>query len=215
MAVEIAHPVVKAGGMTLKRLIDILGAAAGLILSAPAFALISLLLRSSTGEKVFFRQVRIGRNGKGFAMLKFNTMQAMTEAQFQQYLENNPPKKFEYEKFQKLSHDPRLTPLGRFLRRTSLDELPQLWNVLKGEMSLVGPRPFLPEQQAMYGRACALYSQVRPGITGLWQVSGRNLLSFQERVDCDISYVENWSLLMDISILIRTPLAVLSQRGAY
>jgi lipopolysaccharide/colanic/teichoic acid biosynthesis glycosyltransferase len=215
MAVEIAAPRLRAGGPGLKRLVDILGAAAGLILTAPILVLISLWIKVSMGGKVLFRQIRIGKDGKSFSLLKFSTMCPMTEAEFQRFLERHPAQKMEYEQFQKLARDPRLTAAGSFLRRTSLDELPQLWNVLKGEMSLVGPRPFLPEQIEIYGRALSLYVRVRPGITGLWQVSGRNCLSFQERVDCDISYVENWSLILDISILVRTAGAVLSQRGAY
>ena len=215
MAVEIARPAVSVKGQTLKRLLDILGAAAGLVLAAPIFAFIGLSIKASRGGKVFFRQERVGKNGKCFRLVKFSTMRDMSSDEFQRILDRNPQQKLEYKQFQKLAHDPRLTRVGSFLRRTSLDELPQLWNVLKGEMSLVGPRPFLPEQAEMYGRARDLYAQVQPGITGLWQVSGRNNLSFQQRVECDISYLENWSLMLDISILVRTPLAVLSQRGAY
>jgi len=215
VAVELAHPGVKARGQTLKRLVDILGASAGLILAAPIIVLTGLWIKASTGNQVFFRQERVGKDGKSFYMFKFATMRSMTGEEFQRFLERHPAQRLEYEQFQKLAHDPRLTPVGRLLRHTSLDELPQLWNVLKGDMSLVGPRPFLPEQAAMYGRVLDLYVQVRPGITGLWQVSGRNCLSFQQRVDCDLSYLENWSLMLDISILLRTPLAIFSQKGAY
>ncbi len=215
MAIEMTHPGERAGRQAVKRLVDILGAGLGLALAAPILFLISLWIKVSTGGEVFFRQARVGKNGKSFRMLKFSTMCAMTEAEFQAFLDRHPAQKQEFDQFQKLADDPRLTPVGSFLRRTSLDELPQLWNVLKGEMSLVGPRPFLPDQAEIYGRALDLYVQVQPGITGLWQVSGRNRLSFQQRVDCDLAYLENWSLMLDISILVRTPLAVLSQRGAY
>jgi undecaprenyl-phosphate galactose phosphotransferase len=215
MTYEIAAPGVSVGGQPLKRLIDILGAITGLILAAPIFALISLCLIASGDGKVIFRQIRLGKNGKDFVMLKFHTMRAVSDKEFQRFLDLNPIQKFEYEKFQKLADDPRMTNVGQFLRRTSLDELPQLWNVLKGEMSLVGPRPVLPEQAQMYGRTWELYTRARPGITGLWQVSGRNCLSFQERVDCDSFYLTNWSLSMEISILLHTPRAVLLQRGAY
>ncbi len=215
MEFEISHPRVGTGGQTLKRAIDILGAAAGLVLAAPILALISLCLKVSGEGRVIYRQARVGKNGKEFSMLKFCTMRAMSESDFQRYLKRHPLQRLEYERFQKLAVDPRLTRVGNFLRRTSLDELPQLWNVLMGEMSLVGPRPFLPEQAGLYSRTWELYVQVRPGITGLWQVSGRNSLSFQERVDCDAFYLANRSLVMDISILLRTPGVVLLQRGAF
>ncbi len=215
MEFEITHPRVGTGGQTLKRALDILGAAAGLVLAAPILALISLCLKASGEGRVIYRQARVGKDGKEFRMLKFCTMRAMAETDFQHYLDRHPLQRLEYERFQKLAHDPRLTRVGNFLRRTSLDELPQLWNVFKGEMSLVGPRPFLPEQARLYGRAWELYTQVRPGITGLWQVSGRNSLSFQERVDCDAVYLANWSLMLDISILLHTPGVVILQRGAY
>ncbi len=215
MAVELAHPGVKARKQGLKRLVDILGALAGLALTTPILVLIGLWIKASSGGKVFFHQERVGKDGKSFHMLKFATMRSMTAEEFQRFLERHPAQRLEYEQFQKLAHDPRLTPAGRVLRRTRLDELPQLGHVLKGEMSLVGPRPFLPEQARIYGRALDLYVLVRPGITGLWQVSGRNRLSFQQRVDCDLAYLENWSLTLDVSILLRTPLAVFTQTGAY
>ncbi len=215
MEFEISRPRVTAGGQAVKRAVDILGAAAGLALATPLLALISLCLKLSGQGKVFYRQARIGKNGKEFWMLKFCTMRSMADSDFQHYLERHPHQQLEYQRFQKLAHDPRLTRVGTFLRRSSLDELPQLWNVLKGEMSLVGPRPFLPEQAGLYGRTWELYTRVRPGITGLWQVSGRNSLSFQERIDCDEAYLSNWSLMLDLSILLHTPGVVLFQKGAY
>ncbi len=215
MEFEFSHPRVAAGGQILKRAFDIMGAAAGLILATPILALISLGLYFSGQGNVIYRQARIGKGGKEFLMLKFCTMRPMAGPDFQQYLDRHPRQQSEFIKYQKLADDPRLTPMGNFLRRTSLDELPQLWNVLKGEMSLVGPRPFMPEQAGLYGRIWEAYTQVRPGITGLWQVSGRNNLSFQERVACDALYLSNWSLMLDISILLHTPGVVLQQRGAY
>ncbi len=215
MAVEISHPGVRTGGQSLKRALDVLGAAAGLALAAPLLALISVCLRFSGDGKVIYRQARVGKDGKEFSMLKFCSMRAMSGEDFQRYLARHPLKQLEYEKYQKLAHDPRLTRVGNFLRRTSLDELPQLWNVLRGEMSLVGPRPFLPEQTVSYRSIWGPYTRVRPGITGLWQVSGRNCLSFQQRVECDAFYLANWSLTLDLSILLHTPGVVLRQKGAY
>ena len=215
MAIELAVPGAKATGQSVKRLVDICGAAVCLALAAPVFAIVSLCLAVTTGGKVIFRQARLGKDGKTFAMLKFYTMRPKSDAEFHRFLDRNPLQKQEYVRYQKLAHDPRLTRLGRLLRQTSLDELPQLWNVLKGEMSLVGPRPILPEQAQMYGRALELYARARPGMTGLWQVSGRNCLSWRERMDCDLAYLAGWSIGMDISILLRTPLVVLLRKGAY
>jgi lipopolysaccharide/colanic/teichoic acid biosynthesis glycosyltransferase len=132
-----------------------------------------------------------------------------------QYLAQHPELALEWERNQKLKDDPRVTRIGKFLRRTSLDELPQLWNVLKGEMSLVGPRPIIQEEVARYGDRFSLYTQVYPGLTGLWQVSGRNDTSYDERVRLDTYYVRNWSLWLDIYLLARTAGVVLAGRGAY
>ena len=188
-------------GRVTKRGMDIFAALLALVLLSPVFAIVAVLIKRDSPGPVFYRGCRVGRNGREFAILKFRTMKECPESY-------RGPRVTAQD-------DPRITRFGRRLRRAKINELPQLWNVLKGEMSLVGPRPFLPEQAKMYGRVLDLYVQVRPGITGLWQVNGRNRLSFQQRVDCDLAYFESWSLLLDISILVRTPLAVLSQRGAY
>jgi lipopolysaccharide/colanic/teichoic acid biosynthesis glycosyltransferase len=201
--------------LAVKRLIDLVGAGIGLALAAPLILVIALLVEIESPGRVFFRQARIGENGRRFALLKFRTMRAGADEGFQEFLARSPALRLEYAQHQKLARDPRLTRVGRILRRCSLDEIPQLWNVLRGEMSLVGPRPFLPEQSGLYGPGIHFYKQVRPGLTGLWQVSGRNLLSFRERVDLDIAYLVNWSLWLDLAILLRTPWVVLTQRGAY
>jgi lipopolysaccharide/colanic/teichoic acid biosynthesis glycosyltransferase len=133
----------------------------------------------------------------------------------EEYLENNPDQLPEWNRNQKLRSDPRITRIGRFLRKTSLDELPQLWNVIWGDMSLVGPRPMLPSQVAQYGNHFGLYSMVRPGITGLWQVSGRNEKTFEERAQLDAYYVRNWSPWVDLYLLIKTIRIVLFAKGAY
>ncbi len=201
--------------LVVKRLIDLVGAGILLVLCAPLMGIIALLVEIESPGDVFFRQARVGENGRQFALLKFRTMCAGADEGFRDYLARNPALRLEYAQRQKLHHDPRLTRVGRLLRRCSLDELPQLLNVLRGEMSLVGPRPFLPEQSGLYGPSIHFYKQVRPGLTGLWQVSGRNQLSFRERVNLDITYMVNWSLWLDLAILLRTPWVVLTQRGAY
>jgi lipopolysaccharide/colanic/teichoic acid biosynthesis glycosyltransferase len=200
---------------TLKRGIDISGAALLLVLLSPLFLAIAVLLRCVSPGKIFYRQVRLGKGGQPFELLKFRTMRSGADEGFQEFLNQNPAQRLEYEQFQKLQHDPRLTRVGKILRRYSLDELPQLWNVLHGEMSLVGPRPFLCEQASLYGPGLRLYTQVRPGLTGLWQVSGRNQLSFQERAQCDLAYLANWSIWTDLWILRQTPGVVIRGKGAY
>lgn len=199
----------------LKRIIDVCGAVIGLILFAPVFLLIALLLQIETPGKVLFRQERLGYGGTRFGMLKFRTMHDCAEDRLAELLQEDPKSRAEYERYQKLSGDPRLTRVGSFLRRTSLDELPQLWNVLRREMSLVGPRPFLPDQLDLYGPTFQAYQRVLPGITGQWQVSGRNRLSFSDRIRLDQEYIQNWSIRLDFQILARTPLVVFTQMGAY
>jgi lipopolysaccharide/colanic/teichoic acid biosynthesis glycosyltransferase len=188
---------------------------ASLLLAAPLMVVLAIAIRLDSPGPVFFRQERIGRNGSTFWMLKFRTMRHAPGVQLEKLLSGNPALRLTYEQNQKLIADPRITRLGRLLRRTSLDELPQLWNVLMGEMSLVGPRPFLASQLSDYGSLYVRYIRFQPGITGLWQVSGRNTLSFRERVDLDQGYFDRWSLSLDIQILFWTVWAVLRGTGAY
>jgi lipopolysaccharide/colanic/teichoic acid biosynthesis glycosyltransferase len=199
----------------VKRIIDLAGAAVALAICAPLFLAIALLIELESPGQVLFRQARIGADGRRFTLLKFRTMHACAGERLQEALERSPALRMEFSERQKLVDDPRITRVGRLLRRCSLDELPQLWNVMVGDMSLVGPRPFLPEQSGLYGPAIHFYRQVRPGLTGLWQVSGRNELSFRERVELDVAYVVRWSPWLDLAILLRTPWVVLTQRGAY
>jgi len=189
-----------------KRALDIIGAGVGLVLLAPFFLIVALLVRAD----------RVGRGGKLFGCLKFRSMVIDSQARLEALLASDPAARAEWEATRKLKNDPRITRIGRFLRSTSLDELPQLINVLRGEMSLVGPRPVQEaEIDRYYGASAAHYMAVRPGITGLWQVSGRSETSYESRVALDVSYVSRPSLLADISILLRTPVAVLSRRGAH
>lgn len=197
-----------------KRCFDILASAALLALSAPLFAYISWQI-GKTGTPVFYGHRRIGQHGKEFLCYKFRSMVPDADRALKQLLENDPASREEWDNGFKLKNDPRITPFGQFLRRTSLDELPQLWNVLKGEMSLVGPRPIVQEELGHYGAQAAYYLQAKPGITGLWQVSGRSDVNWMSRAFLDTWYVKNWSLWSDIVILLKTPGIVLARDGAY
>jgi Undecaprenyl-phosphate galactose phosphotransferase WbaP len=181
----------------------------------PLIALLAVFIRLETPGRVFFRHSRVGLSGRTFVMLKFRTMVMSADQVLQAYLDEHPAARAEWQSSQKLKDDPRITRMGRFLRRTSLDELPQLWNVLRGEMSLVGPRPIIAGEVERYAGGYTLYQRVRPGITGLWQVSGRNDLAYAERVRLDEYYVRNWSIWLDLYILLRTGWAALSGEGAY
>ncbi|WP_439578512.1 sugar transferase [Elioraea sp.] len=198
-----------------KRTLDIAGAAMLLVLFAPLMAVIALLI-ARDGGPVLYAHRRVGRDGASFGCLKFRSMVVDADLRLAELLERDPVARAEWETTRKLRRDPRVTAVGRFLRASSLDELPQLINVLKGEMSLVGPRPVQQsELNAFYGAAASYYRAVRPGLTGPWQVSGRNDTSYADRVALDVRYVAEASLLDDIRILLRTPFAVLRRRGAY
>jgi Undecaprenyl-phosphate galactose phosphotransferase WbaP len=198
-----------------KRALDVIGAGLGLVLLAPFFLVVALLVRADGGP-AFFAHQRVGRGGKLFGCLKFRSMVIDSQARLEALLASDPAARAEWEATRKLKNDPRITRIGRFLRSTSLDELPQLINVLRGDMSLVGPRPVQEaEIDRYYGASAAHYMAVRPGITGLWQVSGRSETSYESRVALDVSYVSRPSMLADLSILLRTPVAVLSRRGAH
>jgi len=198
-----------------KRALDFIGAGVGLVLLSPFFLIVALMVRADGGP-AFFAHQRVGRGGKLFGCLKFRSMVVDSQARLESLLANDPVARAEWEATRKLKNDPRITRIGRFLRSTSLDELPQLMNVLRGEMSLVGPRPVQEaEIDRYYGASAAHYMAVRPGITGLWQVSGRSETSYESRVALDVAYVSRPSLLADLSILLRTPVAVVSRRGAH
>jgi exopolysaccharide biosynthesis polyprenyl glycosylphosphotransferase len=194
-----------------KRMLDVVGAAAGLLLLAPVFAVVALVIRLDDGGPVFFRQTRVGRGATEFSILKFRTMCTDAEARMAALHRENEGAGPLF----KMKDDPRVTRVGAFLRRTSLDELPQLWNVLVGTMSLVGPRPALPREVALYEDFADRRLLVTPGITGLWQVSGRSDLDWADGVRLDLHYVENWSFVHDLVILARTIPSVLRSRGAY
>ncbi len=199
----------------LKRGLDVMLFAAVVLPLLMITSFVALLIRLDSPGPVFYRQERLGMNGRRFQVIKFRTMYGDGEARLKALLEQNPDLKREYEEFHKLRDDPRVTRIGRLLRKLSLDELPQVWNVLRGEMSMVGPRAYLPREQNVMGESTHTILRVLPGITGLWQVSGRNELSFAERINLDVYYVRNWSVWLDIYILARTIWVVLFARGAY
>jgi undecaprenyl-phosphate galactose phosphotransferase len=206
----------KAGPQLIKRVVDVVGASVLIAVLAPVWAWIAWKIWREDRGTVLFTQPRVGRNGKRFDFYKFRSMVQDADTVVENWKADDSRTWHEYESGNfKLRDDPRITTFGRFLRATSLDELPQLLNVLKGDMSLVGPRPFLEREEAYYGDAKRLYYEVRPGITGLWQISGRSNTRFQDRVALDSWYIRNWSLWTDIVILLRTPKTVLRRSGAY
>lgn len=198
----------------VKRIFDIFGSAFLLVALTPLFVFFIWRIRQS-GNHAIFQHERVGQDGKFFQLLKFRTMLPNADEVLANLLEKDPRARAEWEREFKLKDDPRVTPIGEFLRSTSLDELPQLWNVLKGDMSLVGPRPVIEEELERYGDKVSYYLQARPGMTGLWQISGRNNTSYDERVALDTWYVRNWSPWHDFVILFRTIGVVLAKEGAY
>lgn len=191
-----------------------LGAAALLVLLSPLMLLVAWLTWRRDGAPIFFAHYRVGFDGKLFRCLKFRTMYRDAEQMLADLLRDNPDARAEWARDQKLTNDPRITPVGNFLRRTSLDELPQLFNVLRGEMNLVGPRPITVAELTRYGRVRWHYLSVRPGLTGLWQVSGRNNTTYEERVALDRRYVEQHSIWLDFRILFKTIKVVVARDGA-
>jgi Undecaprenyl-phosphate galactose phosphotransferase WbaP len=198
-----------------KRILDVLVSAVLLVTLLPLFAAIAIAIKLTSQGPAFFGHRRIGYSGSYFKAWKFRTMVDNPDAILEKHLRENPAAREEWERDQKLRNDPRVTRAGRILRKTSLDELPQLWNVLKNEMSLVGPRPIVQAEIDRYGASFSLYKRVKGGLTGLWQVSGRNDTTYEERVRLDAAYVRNWSVWLDLFILYRTIGVVLFRSGAY
>jgi exopolysaccharide production protein ExoY len=199
----------------LVRLLDITVSLLAILLLAPVFIGVALAVRLTSRGPILFAHRRIGLGGATFPCLKFRTMVIDAEARLREILESDPAAREEWARDHKLRRDPRITPIGRFLRGSSLDELPQLLNVLRGEMSLVGPRPIVAGEIGRYGRYYGHYCQCRPGITGLWQVSGRNNVSYRRRVAMDVCYVSNRNLAFNMRIMLLTVPMVLLARGSY
>jgi exopolysaccharide production protein ExoY len=202
-------------GGILKRSFDITVASLTLVFISPIFLLLVLLVKFSNKGPVFYGHRRIGHNGQTFRCLKFRTMVVDGDRILQTYLQANPKAQEEWRATRKLQEDPRVTAVGAVLRKLSLDELPQLFNIIRGEMSIVGPRPVVGEELELYEGAAVYYLQSRPGLTGLWQVSGRNDVSYASRVAFDTHYVTTWSLRSDMLIIARTIPAVCFSRGSY
>lgn len=226
IGLQVKNDLLNDSSRIIKRTVDMLGSFFGLLALAPLLGLVAILIKlDSRGavfyrqarlgkdhamsdampyDEVFYRQARVGKDGAVFHLLKFRTMHYNAAQLLIETLENDIKLKQEWDAYQKLENDPRITRVGRFLRKFSIDELPQLWNVLVGQMSLVGPRPFTVDQRKMYGKNINNYIRVRPGMTGLWQVSGRNETTFARRVAFDREYIQRWSLWLDIYILLKT-----------
>ena len=199
----------------IRRVVDLLV----ILLSLPVLLLVMLIVaavvKATSPGPIFFSYRRICRHGAFFSMWKFRTMCQNSSDVLEQYLAQHPRARAEWNKTHKLRVDPRITPVGRFLRRYSLDELPQAWNVVRGHMSVVGPRPIVAAEVEKYGEFFEYYSRVKPGVTGLWQVSGRSKLSYDARIRLDRKYVLEWSLWKDLKILVRTCRSVVNREGAY
>ena len=204
-------------GRSLKRTGDVLFSLSVLLLGSPVFLLLAVLVKVSSPGPVFYVQRRVGRGYLHFGCIKFRTMRPDADRVLARVLAESPEMRAEFERDFKLREDPRITPIGRFLRRSSLDELPQFLNVLRGEMSLVGPRPIVDKEINRYGPYMDEVLAVRPGLTGLWQVSGRNNLSYAKRVRLDVAYARGRSFLLDFAIILRTfgVLLLPMDRGAY
>ena len=203
-------------GNVVKTAFDYILTLVGAVFISPLFFYIAYRIKKEDPGPVFFAHTRIGKDGKPFPCYKFRSMVVNSQEMLQKYLAENPAAREEWERDFKLKDDPRVTPIGKFLRSTSLDELPQIFNVLRGEMSLVGPRPVIQEElDKYYGETAKLYCTVKPGITGLWQVSGRSDIGYDERVALDATYIKYRSMWGDIVILWKTIGVVLMKKGAY
>jgi len=205
-----------AAEFALKRIFDLLSVVVILTLFGWLMIIIAVMVRMSGGKKVLYGHTRVGRGGRPFKCLKFRSMVSNSDEVLRNLLETDPDARAQWERDFKLKDDPRITRIGRFIRKTSLDELPQLWNVVKGEMSIVGPRPVVQaEFEQYYGGAREHYLSVPPGLTGLWQVSGRNDLDYAQRVELDKAYVEKSNVFYDFVIVMRTVKVMVVKRGAY
>ena len=220
--IEIPVTPLEGWGSLVKRFFDIILSVAAIIVLSPVYLILALIVWIDEPGPVFFKHKRLGEDLQTFGLWKYRTMSikygdgpnGLSEA-FKQYLRDNPAAGKEWDKYQKLKNDPRVTKVGRVLRKLSLDELPQFFNVLKGDLSLVGPRPIVDSELPKYGRLRYRLGSIKPGATGLWQVSGRNETTYEERVRLDMVYIENWSIWLDFSICLRTVWVMIFRRGAY
>ena len=207
-------PLIRSADQFFTRTFDVLVSLGLLLFLAPLLIIISAMILITNPGPIIFGHKRLGRDGQAFRCLKFRSMVVDSQERLAQLLATDPEARAEWERDHKLRNDPRITPIGNFLRKSSLDELPQLFNVLRGEMSLVGPRPIVNDEVSRYGRYFAHYSRVRPGITGLWQVSGRSNTTYRRRVALDVAYSRSQSLSLNLKILMMTVPSVLSADGS-
>jgi Undecaprenyl-phosphate galactose phosphotransferase WbaP len=213
--IEVRNGLLLATLQSVKRFLDLIVAVTSLAISFPLLIAIAATIKLSGPGPIFYGHTRIGRHGRQFKAWKFRTMHLNGDEILRGHLERLPEAKAEWERDHKLRDDPRVTWFGKLLRKASLDELPQIWNVLRGDMSIVGPRPIVVAEIDRYGEVFRQYTSVKPGITGLWQVSGRSNLSYQDRVSLDQFYIRHWSPWLDIYILAKTVVALLNRDGAY
>jgi lipopolysaccharide/colanic/teichoic acid biosynthesis glycosyltransferase len=206
----VVPPLAHRENQALKRLVEAPVALLAILSLLPVMAIVALVVRLTSPGPVIHRRRVLGRGGVQFEAYKFRTMVPQAD----EWIRNNPALHSQFKRKHKLEHDPRVTHVGRILRKSSLDELPQLFNVLKGQMSLVGPRMIAPDELARYGLCAGKLLTVKPGLTGLWQVSGRQATTYDRRVELDMQYIDGWSLAMDLAILARTPLVVVGGKGA-
>ena len=213
LAIETNYHLLNKREIIIKRVLDLILTLILLLFTWPVFVLLSLLIRLDSKGPILYTQMRLGKNGVPFKSFKFRTMFDNAEEKLQELLNSNPEARREYEKYHKLSVDPRVTRVGKFIRRYSLDELPQLINTLKGDMNLIGPRSYLPRELPEIGDYTKIIMKVKPGITGWWQVMGRNATSFKERLQLDEYYISNWSIWLDIYIVIKTVWVLIKGQG--
>lgn len=216
LALSVPRNLAKPWNMVAKRVFELIICFVLLVLLAPLWLVIVAALKIDSRGPAIFKQKRLGRGRKEFLIYKFRSMHRDGDARLEKYLREHPEARAEWEEFQKLrGGDPRVTRIGKTLRNWSLDEMPQILNVLKGDMSLVGPRPYLPRELHKLGPMSVIICQVKPGLTGLWQVRGRNILTFEERMGMDEYYIRNWSLWLDVVILLQTVKVILRREGAF
>lgn len=212
----LSSPAWKIRHLPVKRIFDLSFSLLVLVIGLPVFLLIALGIKCTSKGNIFYSQIRIGRGGKAFRCFKFRTMYADADERLEALLQQDPVKRAEWEANRKLKQDPRITPIGNFLRKTSLDEIPQFFNVLKGNLSIVGPRPVVQEEiDQFFGVKAYKILSIRPGLTGIWQVSGRNNTSYPYRVHLDETYVDSQTLWLDVKLIIKTIPCMIFARGAY
>lgn len=203
----------------VKRIFDIFFSSAVLLLGLPLFILLAILIKCSSKGPVFYSSLRLGQKGQLFKFWKFRSMYCDADARLEQLLKQHPKLNEEWQRFFKLKNDPRLTSVGKLIRKTSFDELPQFWNVLKGDLSIVGPRPYLPREEGrikeLIGSNIDILLSTKPGITGIWQTSGRSSLSFEKRLELDLIYIQIHSFLLDMQLIAKTVPEIIASKGAF